>query len=216
MTPLVTIDVVSDAVCPWCYVGKKRLEAALASLPDIIAEVRWRPFQLDATIPPEGLPRREYMERKFGADRLPAIHERIAEVGREVGIPFAFDKIAIAPNTLEAHRLIRWAESAGVQNAVVERLFAMFFVEGRDIGDAATLADAAVEAGMERAIVERLLAGESDQDNVREEIATAQRIGVTGVPFFIVNGRLGVSGAQPAEVLQRAIIQGMQEPEAES
>ena len=213
---MIRIDIISDVACPWCYVGKKQLEAALASLPDIIADVRWRPFQLDATIPPEGLPRRDYMERKFGAERLPAIHERIAEVGRAVGIPFAFDKIAISPNTLDAHRLIRWAESAGVQNAVVERLFAMFFVEGRDIGDAATLAQAAADAGMERAIVERLLAGEADQDSVREEIATAQRIGVTGVPFFIINGRLGVSGAQPAEVLQRAIIQAMQEPDAEA
>lgn len=216
MNPILTIDVVSDAVCPWCYIGKRRLEEALAGMPELLVEVRWRPFQLDATIPPGGVDRRTYMAKKFGEDRIAAIHERITEAGREAGIAFAFDKIKVSPNTLDAHRLIRWAQTTGQQNDIVERLFAMFFVEGRDIGDPATLVEAAVEAGMDRAIVERLLSGEADVDSVREEIAAAQRLGVSGVPFFIIDGRLGVSGAQPAGVLQSAILQALQPPEGEA
>lgn len=209
MRRTVTIDVVSDAVCPWCFIGKKKLEMAMAAMPDVAFDVRWRPYQLDATIPPGGLPRREYMERKFGAERLPAIHDTLREAGRDVGLAFDFEKIAVSPNTLDAHRLIRWAQSNGAQTAVVERLFEMFFLEGRDIGDAATLTDAAVDAGMEKAVVERLLSGDADADAVREEIGVAQRLGVTGVPFFIFDGRIGVSGAQPPEILQQAIAQAL-------
>ena len=181
----------------------------MAAMPDVAFDVRWRPYQLDATIPPGGLPRREYMERKFGAERLPAIHDTLREAGRDVGLAFDFEKIAVSPNTLDAHRLIRWAQSNGAQTAVVERLFEMFFLEGRDIGDAATLTDAAVDAGMEKAVVERLLSGDADADAVREEIGVAQRLGVTGVPFFIFDGRIGVSGAQPPEILQQAIAQAL-------
>jgi predicted DsbA family dithiol-disulfide isomerase len=209
MRRTVTIDVVSDAVCPWCFIGKKKLDMAMAAMPDVAFDVRWRPYQLDATIPPGGLPRREYMERKFGAERLPAIHDTLREAGRDVGLAFDFEKIAVSPNTLDAHRLIRWAQSNGAQTAVVERLFEMFFLEGRDIGDAATLTDAAVDAGMEKAVVERLLSGDADADAVREEIGVAQRLGVTGVPFFIFDGRIGVSGAQPPEILQQAIAQAL-------
>jgi predicted DsbA family dithiol-disulfide isomerase len=215
MSRTVTIDVVSDAVCPWCFIGKKKLDMAMAAMPDIIFDVRWRPYQLDATIPPGGMPRREYMARKFGEDRLPAIHDKLREAGRDVGLAFEFDKIAVSPNTLDAHRLIRWAQSTGAQHAVVERLFRMFFLEGRDIGDAATLTEAAVDAGMEKAVVERLLSGDADADAVREEIAVAQRLGVTGVPFFIFDGRIGVSGAQPPEILQQAIVQSLESQEGE-
>lgn len=215
MSTTLTIDIVSDAVCPWCYIGKRRLEAALAGLPDVVADVRWRPFQLDATIPPGGIERRAYMAKKFGEDRIAAIHERLTEAGREDGLAFAFDKIKISPNTLDAHRLIRWAQTIGAQSDMAERLFAMFFIEGRDIGDHATLAEAAADVGLERAVVERLLAGDADVDAVREEIATAQRLGVSGVPFFILDGRLAVSGAQPAGVLQSAILQALQPPEGE-
>jgi len=216
MRGTVTIDVVSDAVCPWCFIGKKKLDMAMAAVPDVAFDVRWRPYQLDATIPPGGLPRRDYMERKFGAERLPAIHETLREAGRDVGLAFDFEKIAVSPNTLDAHRLIRWAQSTGVQTAVVERLFEMFFLEGRDIGDAATLTDAAVDAGMEKAVVERLLSGDADADAVREEIGVAQRLGVTGVPFFIFDGRIGVSGAQPPEILQQAITQALESQNGEA
>jgi predicted DsbA family dithiol-disulfide isomerase len=199
-----TIDIVSDVVCPWCYIGKRNLEAALASLPANDVEIRWRPYQLDATIPAEGIARRTYLERKFGA-RVDEIYARVAAAGREAGIDFAFDRIERSPNTLDAHRLIRWSQSAGKQNEIVERLFRSFFIEGRDIGNRAILIEIAREAGMEPEIIARLLDGEADQDTVREEIATAQRLGVNGVPFFIFAGRYGMAGAQPAEVLVSAI-----------
>jgi predicted DsbA family dithiol-disulfide isomerase len=199
-----TIDIVSDVVCPWCYIGKRNLEAALAALPADDIEIRWRPYQLDPTIPPEGIARRAYLERKFGA-RIDEIYARVAAAGREAGLEFAFDRIERSPNTLDAHRLIRWAQSAGKQNEVVERLFRSFFIEGRDIGHHATLIESASEAGMEPELVARLLDGEADKAAVREEIATAQRLGVTGVPFFIFAGRFGLPGAQPAEVLANAI-----------
>ncbi len=199
-----TIDIVSDVVCPWCYIGKRNLEAALQQLPDSNIEVRWHPYQLDPTIPPEGIARRVYLERKFGA-RVAEIYTRVAAAGRQAGLDFAFDRIERSPNTLDAHRLIRWSQSVGKQDAVVERLFRAFFIEGRDIGDRAVLVDAASEAGMEADVVERLLAGDADKDAVREEIASAQRLGVTGVPFFIFAGRFGMPGAQPPDVLASAI-----------
>jgi len=199
-----TIDIVSDVVCPWCYLGEKRLEAAIAYESGPVA-VRWRPYQLDPTIPEGGLDRTEYMERKFGRDgRLKAIHDNL---GAEVGLPFAFAKIRRAPNTLDAHRLIRWAASVGVQREVVERLFSAYFVEGRNIGDHAVLIDIAAASGLDAAIVERLLAESADADAVRNEIAQAQAISVTGVPFFIFGGRLGVPGAQDVALLRRAMAQ---------
>ena len=207
---VLTIDVVSDVVCPWCYVGEKRLEAALAEAPQPVA-LRWRPYQLDPTIPEGGLDRAEYMEKKFGkSGRLQSVHDNLTRLGADVGIPFAFDKIKRAPNTLDAHRLIRWANSAGVQGKVVDRLFRTYFVEGRDIGDPAVLIDIASECGLDARLVEKLLAEEADVDLVREEIAQAQAIGVTGVPFFIFAGRLGVPGAQDPSVLLRAMAQARQ------
>jgi predicted DsbA family dithiol-disulfide isomerase len=201
-----TIDIVSDVVCPWCYIGKRHLEAALASLPASDVQIHWRPYQLDATIPPEGMARRAYLERKFG-NRVDEIYTRVAAAGREAGIDFAFDRIERSPNTLDAHRLIRWSQSVGKQNEIVERLFRAFFLEGRDIGNRAVLLETATEAGMERDVVQRLFDGDADKGAVREEIATAQRLGVNGVPFFIFAGRFGMPGAQPAEVLANAIKQ---------
>ena len=199
-----TIDIVSDVVCPWCYIGKRNLEAALARLPDSKVEVRWHPYQLDATIPPEGIARRTYLERKFGA-RVDEIYTRVAAAGRQAGLDFAFDRIERSPNTLDAHRLIRWSQSLGKQDETVERLFRAFFIEGRDIGSREVLIEAASEVGMELDVVARLLAGDADTEAVREEIATAQRLGVSGVPFFIFAGRFGMPGAQPPEVLASAI-----------
>jgi len=202
-----TIDVVSDVVCPWCYLGEKRLEAAIAEESEPVA-VRWRPYQLDPTIPEGGLDRSEYMERKFGRDgRLKTIHDNLVRLGAEVGLPFAFDKIRRAPNTLDAHRLIRWAASAGAQREVVDRLFRAYFVEGRDVGDRAVLLDIAAASGLDPGIVEQLLDQGADADAVRNEVAQAQAIGVTGVPFFIFAGRLGVPGAQDVSLLRRAMAQ---------
>src|SRR5579863_9848567 len=205
-----TIDVVSDVVCPWCYVGEKRLEAALAEEPQPVT-LRWRPYQLDPTIPAGGLDRAEYMERKFGkSGRLQSVHDNLTRLGAELGVPFAFDKIKRSPNTLDAHRLIRWAFSAGVQGKVVDRLFKAYFAEGRDIGDRGVLIEIGAECGLEAKLVEKLLAENADVGLVREEIAEAQAIGVSGVPFFIFAGRLGVPGAQDVAVLRRAMAQARQ------
>jgi predicted DsbA family dithiol-disulfide isomerase len=210
-----TIDVVSDVVCPWCYLGEKRLAAALAEETAPVI-VRWRPYQLDPTIPEGGLDRAEYMERKFGRDgRLKAVHEQLTRLGAEVGLPFAFDKIAKAPNTLDAHRLIRWAAATGAQGAVVDRLFRAYFVEGRDVGDRAALLDIAAEHGLDRERVARLLEEGAEVEAVRSEISEAQALGVTGVPFFIFAGRLGVPGAQDVSVLRRAIDQARAAARAE-
>lgn len=203
------IDVVSDVVCPWCFVGKRRLEQALALAPEIPAAVFWRPFQLDGTIPQGGIPREEYLNRKFGVNRAKDMYARLEKLGEEVGIPFAFEKIKVSPNTLDAHRLLRWAQAVGTQSAVKERLLTLFFIEGEDIGDRDLLAEVGAQNGLERAVVERLLAGDADKDDVREEIETAQRMGINGVPFYIFNNKVGASGAQPAEVLLQGIRQGM-------
>ncbi len=207
---ILTIDVVSDVVCPWCYLGEKRLEMALKEAPQPVA-LRWRPYQLDPTIPDGGLDRAEYMAKKFGkSGKLQTAHDNLTRLGAEVGLPFAFDKIKRAPNTLDAHRLIRWANSAGVQGKVVDRLFKAYFVEGLDIGDRDVLIDIAGECGLDARLVEKLLAEGADADLVREEIAQAQAIGVSGVPFFIFAGRLGVPGAQDPSVLVRAMAQARQ------
>jgi predicted DsbA family dithiol-disulfide isomerase len=216
---VLTIDIVSDVVCPWCYLGEKRLEVALAEAPQPVA-LRWRPYQLDPTIPAGGLDRAEYMAKKFGkSGRLQTVHDNLVRLGAEVGLPFAFDKIKRAPNTLDAHRLIRWANSAGSQGKVVDRLFKAYFVEGRDIGDRGVLIDIAGECGLDPKLVETLLAEGADADLVRDEIAEAQAIGVSGVPFFIFAGRLGVPGAQEPSMLVRAMAQARQalsEPASEA
>jgi predicted DsbA family dithiol-disulfide isomerase len=205
--PLI-IDVVSDVVCPWCFLGKRRLEAAIRDSDAGPIAVRWRPYQLDPSIPAAGLDRRAYLSAKFKDDsRLAAIHDHLTELGAEVGAAYAFDKIKRAPNTLDAHRLIRWADVGDQQNAVVERLFQLYFEEGRDIGDRTLLAAIAGECGMDAKLVaERLAAGE-DVEAVEAEIAQAQAMGVTGVPFFIFASRLGVPGAQAVDVLAKAIAQ---------
>jgi predicted DsbA family dithiol-disulfide isomerase len=205
-----TIDIVSDVVCPWCYLGEKRLEQALAEEAGPIV-VRWRPYQLDPTIPEGGLDRAEYMEKKFGkSGRLQSVHDNLTRLGAEVGLPFAFDKITRSPNTLDAHRLIRWAASAGVQSRVVDRLFEAYFVEGRDIGNRVALTEIAAECGLDADLVERLLAEGADSEVVRQEVEQAQAMGVSGVPFFIFAGRLGVPGAQEPSALRQAMAEARQ------
>ena len=205
-----TIDIVSDVVCPWCYLGEKRLEQALAEEAGPVV-VRWRPYQLDPTIPEGGLDRAEYMEKKFGkSGRLQSVHDNLTRLGAEVGLPFAFDKITRSPNTLDAHRLIRWAASAGVQSRVVDRLFEAYFVEGRDIGDRVVLTEIAAECGLDADLVERLLAEGADSEVVRQEVEQAQAMGVSGVPFFIFAGRLGVPGAQEPSALRQAMAEARQ------
>lgn len=202
------IDVVSDAVCPWCFIGQKRLDAAVAALPDIDVEVRWRPFQLDPTIPAGGTDRQAYMLAKFGSEeRLREIHARIEQAGAAEGIAFDFGAIKVSPNTLDAHRLLRWAATAGpeFQNRVARRLFQLYFEEGADIGDRGVLTDAAREAGMDEAVVATLLATDADRDAVKAEIETAAQMGITGVPCFLLEGRYAIMGAQDSAMLADAI-----------
>ncbi|WP_136657353.1 DsbA family oxidoreductase [Nitratireductor sp. XY-223] len=205
----VNIDIVSDVMCPWCYIGKKRLEAAVKDLPENIeVDVRWRPYQLDPTLPKEGKDRKQYLSEKFGgSERAQQIYANILDAGRTESIPFDFESIAVSPNTLDAHRVIRWAasEAPGVQDRLVDILFQDFFIEGKNIGDTEVLLDAAERAGMDRAITESLLAGPADCLEVEQEIEVARKMGVTGVPCFILENKYAVMGAQSPEVLSEAI-----------
>lgn len=201
-----TLDVYSDVVCPWCYLGKRRLERGLSLLPELDVAVRWRPFQLDSTIPQGGIERRVYLERKFGSvDAISQTHRRMTEMGATEGIEYHFERIQRSPNTLDAHRVIRWAATAGHQEAIVERLFRAYFSEGLDIGDHAVLARLATEAGLEESFVASRLATDEDREAVEAEIAEAYRIGVTGVPCFVIASRYAVMGAQPPETIARAL-----------
>jgi predicted DsbA family dithiol-disulfide isomerase len=200
------IDVVSDTVCPWCYIGKRRLARALAMRPDLPVEVIWRPYRLDPTIPREGVDRRAYLKAKFGdGPRTAAMGDAIRGEAAGEGLELAFDKIAKSPNTLDSHRLIRWAGSAGVQDDVVERLFRAYFVEGRDIGDAMVLTDIAGSAGMDAVLVSELLARDADLAAVEREAGMASQMGISGVPTFIFDSQFMISGAREPELLVRII-----------
>jgi predicted DsbA family dithiol-disulfide isomerase len=212
-----TIDVVSDVVCPWCYIGKRRLEGALAlyakAHPDAPAPaVTWRPFQLNPGLPDEGMARAEYVQRKFGA-RGGAVYDRVSAVGREVGIPFAFDRISRQPNTLAAHSLIELAETRGVQDALVEAFFRAYFREGVDLPARENLVAIAAGAGLDHAEVEAWLDDKNARDLAAAEDQRAREIGIQGVPFFIFNGRVAVSGAHPAESLLDAMNQAEAAPQ---
>jgi predicted DsbA family dithiol-disulfide isomerase len=208
--PARTIDVISDVVCPWCYIGKRRLEAALG--PDAAARpsVRWHPFQLNPDLPAGGIERRGYLDAKFGGpERAREIYARVEAVGREVGIDFQFDRIVRQPNTLDAHRLIGWVQVAAPDCAdrLVERLFEAYFTEGADIGDPAVLARLAGEAGCDAGAARDYLASDAGRDTVAAADAQVRAMGIGGVPFFIFNRRVAVSGAQPAELLRDAMTQ---------
>jgi len=200
------IDIVSDTVCPWCFIGKRRIERAMALRPDVSFEVFWRPYRLDPTIPREGVDRRAYLKAKFGdTPRSSAMGDAIRSEGAGEGIEFAFDKIAKSPNTLDSHRLVRWSASAGVQDEVVERLFRAYFIEGKDIGDATVLAAVAADAGMDGELVASLLGSDADLESVEREAGLANEMGITGVPTFIFDSKLMISGAREAELLARVI-----------
>ena len=199
------IDVVSDVICPWCFLGKRRLDAALAKLDDVDVFVRWRPYMLDPTIPPEGLDRQAYMLGKFGAERLKTIHDPLIAAGEELGVPYDFDAITRTPNTLDAHRLMRWSHTVERQHEMAERLFMAYWSEGKDVGDRDVLAACAGEAGINAAQIRELLDTEQDVAETRTEIAHATSIGVTGVPTFILGQSYALVGAQSPEVLADAI-----------
>ena len=199
-----TIDVVSDVMCPWCYIGKRRLETALSMRPDLPVDVRWRAYKLDPTIPDGGVDRVEYLEKKFG-EKAGAIYAQIEQTGRDIGIDFRFTDISRSPNTMNAHRLIRWSYGQNAQDRVVEGLFKSFFVDGGDVEDIETLGAIAEDAGMDGKLVRELLETEADKDSIDAEIQQAHQIGVQGVPCFIFGARLAVMGAQAPEILADAM-----------
>ena len=199
------IDVVSDVICPWCFLGKRRMDKAIASIDDIKVEVNWRPFLLDPSIPKEGMSRREYMENKFGPERLKTIHDPLIAAGKEDGVPFQFEKITRTPNTIDAHRLIRWSHPTGRQHDVAERLFMAYWNGGKDVGDRKVLLAIAAEAGLDATEISAKFEQETDLEAVRAEVEQASRMGVTGVPCFILGRKQGIMGAQPAQVLAEAI-----------
>ena len=200
-----TIDVISDIICPWCFLGKRRLDVALAAM-DKDVFIRWRPYLLDPTIPPQGLDRQQYMLDKFGAERLQTIHDPLIEAGQEIGVPYNFDLITRTPNTLDAHRLIRWAHTVERQTELVERLFMAYWSEGKDVGNRDVLAQCAGEAGINAEQIRELLDTEQDVAETHAEIEHATNIGVTGVPTFILAQSYALVGAQSPEVIADAIL----------
>lgn len=200
------IDIVSDTICPWCFIGKRRLERAIDARPDVEFAIQWRPYRLDPAVPKEGVDRKTYLRTKFGDG--PEIAQRgqmIRTLGEQEQIAFDFGRIARTPNTTDSHRLIRWAGTAGAQNRVVEALFSAYFEQGRDIGDPAVLEWIAGQTGMDSDLVRDLLAGDDDVALVEREDALAHRLGIQGVPTFIFENKYLVSGAQDSETLIRII-----------
>ena len=203
-----SVDVISDVICPWCYIGKRRLEKAIAVHAGPV-KVRWLPFQLNPQMPKEGASRREYRTTKFGSwERSQELDAKVVAVGKEEGILFAFDRIERTPNTLDAHRLIWLAEKEGVQDAVVETLFRAYFTEGRDISDRQMLLDVVAEAGLDRGKAEGVLTSGGGQEAIREAEELARRVRVEGVPFFVINGKVALSGAQPPEAFLAGVQAG--------
>jgi predicted DsbA family dithiol-disulfide isomerase len=198
------IDIVSDTVCPWCFIGKRRLERALQARPDLEVQIGWRPFQLNPDMPLEGMPRQDYLAKKFGGNaRADKIYDTIRATGLEEGIAFDFGRIGRAPNTIASHRLIRWAATSGVQHQVVELIFDRYFVRGEDISSAAVLTAIAREAGMDADLVAELLAGDADVELVRSEDQVARELGIAGVPCFIIERKYAISGAQDPAIFHQ-------------
>lgn len=203
---MIRLDIFSDPVCPWCYLGKANLDRALEAHPDHPFTIEWHPFQLAPLMPAEGVERASYLLRIFGTqERTVAAHLRLEELGREAGVTFNFAAIHKVPNTLDAHRMIHWAGLEGRQSAMVSALFRAYWREGRDIGAQEVLADLAAEAGMDRALALRLLATDEDKDAVRARETHARQKGITAVPTFIVADQHVLSGAQPPKLWAQVI-----------
>ena len=210
------IDVISDVVCPWCFIGKRNLERALETWrekhPEEMPVVRWHPFQLNPQLPDSGVPRKQYLENKFGGpERTKEIYARVSAAGKRADIDFAFDAIQVQPNTIDAHRLMHYAGEHGRQDEMAEVIFRRYFLEGADLSNKEALADIAQQAGMNREEVAAYLAGDGDRELIEEQDRRARAIGVEGVPFFIFNQRLALSGAQPPEVIVEAMEKAREE-----
>jgi predicted DsbA family dithiol-disulfide isomerase len=200
------IEVVFDLVCPWCFLGIRRLRRMLRSRPDVAAELIWRPFLLNPDLAPQGVPRQEYLVRKFGGEeRARRLHGTIAELGRAEGLDFRFDRIRRVPHSLDAHRLVRWAGRFGMADGMVDAMFEAYFMEGADIGDAAALAAIAGRLGLEAPMARRFLATVAEVEAVHADNLRAHRLGINGVPCFVVAGRHAIAGAQEPEVLERLL-----------
>lgn len=198
---MVQLDIVSDSICPWCYIGKVQLDRALKAHSENPFQITWHPYQLNPDMPREGMDRRAYLEAKFGGPEGAAqVYGGIAEAARGIGLDIDFAGIRRTPNTLDAHRLILWAEVEQCQDAVVDALFKAYFHEHRDIGDLDVLADVADGAGMDAALIHRLLASDADLDEVTKRDRTFREMGVTSVPTYLVNRAHAVPGAQPTEL----------------
>jgi predicted DsbA family dithiol-disulfide isomerase len=203
---VIHVEVVSDVVCPWCYIGKHRLEGAIALNPDVEVHINWRPYFLNPWIPREGIDRQTYLETKFGsAERYAVIAERVAAAAAMEGLPYAPDKISRQANTLDCHRLILWSRSATDPARVKQRLMELYFAEGADLTDPKVLIDAAAACGMDADLVRRLLASDADVDRIEGEANSAKEAGIDGVPCFIFGGSVIVTGAQSPEYLANAI-----------
>ncbi len=207
------VDIVSDIVCPWCYVGKRHMDKAIDALPEIEFDIRWRPFQLNPQMPREGMDRQEYMEKKFGkGGPTENFYKRLEDIGESLDIKFDFQAIKFAPNTFDAHRLIHWASgsadgqgnssiNSGHQTELVTKLFEVYFKHGGDLGSHEVLVEAAGCLGMNTQLVSELLAGERDVDAIREQLSVAAKMGISGVPCFIIENKYAVMGAQKPEIL---------------
>ena len=204
-----TIEIYSDVVCPWCYIGKRRLERALDQLNGAArARITWRPYQLNPTIPEDGMDRTTYLAAKFGSlDAFRQMEEHVLSAGAAERIPFALEKVARTPNTFLAHRLMWYAEQQGCQDAVVESLFRGYFTEGADIGSVPVLGQLAGRAGLDAAVVESFLHSEEGATEVKAEETVGHRLGIRGVPYFVINGSISISGAQPPDIFVSAIQQ---------
>jgi predicted DsbA family dithiol-disulfide isomerase len=200
------IDVISDVVCPWCYIGKRLLEQAIASKPDIAVEVRFRPYFLNPWVPREGMSREDYLIAKFGSvERYNSNNNRVVEAAAAAGLDYQRDRIKRQPNTLDCHRLILWAGETGKAAAMKQRLMEIYFSEGGDLTQPEVLVAAAADCGLDGAHVRALLASQQDVDEVEREAQSAKEAGIEGVPCFIIGGMIALSGAQPPEYLAAAI-----------
>ncbi|MCP4206618.1 MAG: DsbA family oxidoreductase [Shimia sp.] len=203
---MIKLDIISDPICPWCFIGKSRLMKALEAEPDHPFVIEWHPFQLNPDMPAEGMDRREYLETKFGGkENAVRVYSEIEKHAVEEGLDIDFAAIKRTPNTINAHRLIHWAGIEKKQNTVVDALFAAYFKEGRDIGDTDVLADIADSAGMDAAVVRKLLDSDSDIEDIQKRDAHSREMGVNSVPTFIVANQHAVPGAQPADLWRRVI-----------
>jgi predicted DsbA family dithiol-disulfide isomerase len=201
-----TIEIVHDLVCPWCYLGVRRLFRTLRRRPDLLCDLSWRPFLLNPDMPRAGMTRAEYVVRKFGGEeRAQRLYTSITEIGRAEGVPFRFDRIRRTPSSVDAHRLVRWASRFGRARAMVETLFSAHFAEGRDIGDTGALAIAAATCGLDPSAAFAFLASEEETDAVHGENLRAHRLGINGVPCFVVAGHHAIAGAQEPEVIERLL-----------